>query len=200
MTTAAVETSYPVTVMFNPPERVPRWLPLLWWLLAIPHFIVLYLVGIAATICTIIAWFAGVITGRIPTGLLGFIAGYHRYQLRIMTYVYFMRGAYPSFALSSEMIDPRTDPMVAIDFAPEEKRSRLTIFFRLFLLIPQIIVLYIVSIAAAVCSFIAWFAVIILGRWPSGLLDFVLGVLRWSTRVSAYGSLLTDKYPPFSLS
>lgn len=200
MTTAAVGASYPVTVMFNPPERVPRWMPFFAWLLAIPHFIVLYIVGIAAGVCTLIAWFCGVITGRIPNGLLGFIAGYHRYQLRVMTYLYFMRGSYPSFSLNSEMIDPRTDPVTAIDFAPSEKRSRLTIFFRLLLVIPQMIVLYIVSIAAGVVTFIAWFAVIILGRWPSGLLDFVLGVLRWSTRVSAYLSLLTDEYPPFSLS
>jgi hypothetical protein len=184
--------------MYSPPERVPRWLPIFGWLLAIPHFIVLYLVGIAAGICTIIAWFAGVITGRIPQGLLGFIAGYHRYQLRVATYVYFMRGDYPSFALSSEMVDPGTDPMVAVDFSTPERRNRLTIFFRGLLVIPQFIVLYIVSIAAAVVTFIAWFAVIILGRWPVGMRDFVLGVLRWSTRVNAYWSLLTDEYPPFS--
>lgn len=194
-----METSYPVTVMFNPPERVPRWMPLFGWLLAIPHLIVLYLVGIAAGICTIIAWFSGVIVGRIPVGLLGFIAGFHRYQLRVATYLLFLRGAYPSFNLNSEMTDPRTDPVVVVDFAPTEKRNRLTIFFRVLLAIPQMIVLWFIGIAMYVVIVIAWFAVIILGRWPNGLRSFVLGALRWQTRYSAYVSLLTDAYPPFSL-
>ena len=200
MTNAVVETSYPVTVVFNPPERVPRWMPFFGWLLAIPHFIVLYLLGIASFVCMVIAWFSGVIAGRIPGGLLGFIAGVHRYQLRIVTYLYFMRSSYPSFSISSELVDPRTDPVVTLDFAVTEKRSRLTIFFRGLLLIPQIIVLYIVGIAAGIVTFIAWFAVIILGRWPSGLQEFVLGVFRWQARVSAYASLITDEYPPFSIS
>ena len=55
-----------------------------------------------------------------------------------------------------------------------------------------------VGIAAAWRSFIAWFAVIITGRWPDGLRDFVLGYLRWSTRLTGYAFLLTDEYPPFS--
>lgn len=199
MTTSAVETGYPVTVTFNPPDRVPRWMPFFGWLLAIPHFIVLYILQIVSSVLLVIAWFSGVIAGRIPAGVLGFIAGVHRYQLRVQTYLFFMRGAYPSFSVSTDFIDPRTDPMVAIDFAPEAKRSRLTIFFRILLAIPQMIVLWLVVIAAEVVVFVCWFAVIILGRWPAGMQNFVLGVLRWSARVNAYTSLLTDKYPPFSL-
>jgi hypothetical protein len=46
---------------------------------------------------------------------------------------------------------------------------------------------------------IAFFAVLFTGRWPEGLRSFVVGVMRWGTRVNAYLLLLTDKYPPFSL-
>jgi hypothetical protein len=69
------------------------------------------------------------------------------------------------------------------------------------LAIPHYIVLVFLSLAAIVCIVIAWFAILFTGRYPRGLFDFVVGVGRWSVRVSAYAFLLvTDRYPPFSLS
>jgi hypothetical protein len=69
------------------------------------------------------------------------------------------------------------------------------------LVLPHIIVLAFLGIAAVVCTIIAWFAILINGTYPRELFDFVVGVIRWSLRVSAYSMLLTtDKYPPFSLS
>lgn len=80
-----------------------------------------------------------------------------------------------------------------------EKLSRLSTFFRIILLIPQAVVLYFVGIVASVLMFFAWWAILFTGKYPKGLFDFVAGYLRWSTRVNGYSSLLTDKYPPFSL-
>jgi hypothetical protein len=69
-----------------------------------------------------------------------------------------------------------------------------------FLAIPHYIVPAFLGIAAVVCIVIARFAILFTGRYPRGLFDFVLGVGRWSVRVSAYAFLLTtDRYPPFSL-
>ena len=79
-----------------------------------------------------------------------------------------------------------------------EKMSRLTSFFRVFMIIPQAIVLYFVSIAALVVLIIAWFAILFTGKFPKGMWDFMVGYSRWSTRVNGYSMLLTDKYPPFS--
>ena len=68
------------------------------------------------------------------------------------------------------------------------------------LLVPHLILLAFLWIAFAVLTVIAWFAILITGRYPRGLFDFVEGVSRWSLRVSAYAFLLvTDQYPPFSL-
>jgi hypothetical protein len=53
--------------------------------------------------------------------------------------------------------------------------------------------------AAGVVWFIAFFAILITGRYPEGLFRFLVGFLRWSSRVSAYTLLLTDDYPPFTL-
>ena len=76
-------------------------------------------------------------------------------------------------------------------------RSRLTVFFRLFLLIPHLIVLVLYSIAAYVVVVIAWFAAVITGRVPEGMHNFIAGFIRYSVRVTAYGTILANPFPPF---
>ena len=78
-----------------------------------------------------------------------------------------------------------------------EKRSRLTAFFRLILLIPLGIVAYVYGIIASIAIVIAWFAIVITGRYPQALYDFVAGFLRFIGRITAYGALLCDPYPSF---
>jgi hypothetical protein len=79
-----------------------------------------------------------------------------------------------------------------------ERRSRLSTFFRLILAIPVAIVLYVFGIVAWFAVVIAWFAIIITGRYPKGLYEFVADFTRFLARVTAYGVLLTDAYPPFN--
>jgi hypothetical protein len=79
-----------------------------------------------------------------------------------------------------------------------EQRSRLSAFFRLILVIPVAIVLYVFGIVAWFAIVIAWFAIILTGRYPKGLYEFVADFTRFLARVTAYGVLLTDAYPPFS--
>jgi hypothetical protein len=78
-----------------------------------------------------------------------------------------------------------------------ERRSRLTSFFRLILAIPLYLWGYFYAIAAFVAIVIAWFAIVITGRFPRGLYDFIAGFTRFITRVTAYVLLLTDAYPSF---
>jgi len=80
-----------------------------------------------------------------------------------------------------------------------EKMSRLTTFFRCILVIPHMIILYFVAIAASIVAFIAWWAILFTGKYPKGMFDFFVGYMRWPTRVNGYSYLLTDKYPPFSM-
>ena len=80
-----------------------------------------------------------------------------------------------------------------------EKMSRLTTFFRLFLLIPHAIVLYFLTIAAGFIWIIAWFAILFTGSYPKGMYDFFVGYWRWMVRFQGYGYLLTDKFPPFTM-
>jgi hypothetical protein len=82
------------------------------------------------------------------------------------------------------------------EFEPD--RNRLTTFFRLILAIPQFIWLYIYGIAFFFALVIAWFAVVLTGRYPAGLYRFNANYIRWSVRMQAYVYLVTDAYPPFS--
>jgi hypothetical protein len=123
---------------------------------------------------------------------------YVRYAARVQTYVLFLRPEYPPFNFDTDFADPGSDPRTRVDIVPAiEGRSRVTIFFRVFLLIPHAIVSFFLFIALYVVMIIGFFAVIILGRWPSGLESFLVGFTRWSTRFTAYASLLTDDFPPF---
>ena len=192
-------TTYPIRFTFEPAERIARWRPLVAWLLAIPHFIVLSFIAIGAWLCAIVGWFAILFTGKLPEGVAGIPALMLRYQLRVMTYANFMQEEYPPFTYEPEESDPGDYPRVAVDVDTSlSDRNRLTVFFRYFMVIPHVIVLYFVGIAAGVIIMIAWFAVIFTGKWPDGMRDFVIGYLRWTTRVTGYALLLTDEYPPFS--
>jgi hypothetical protein len=79
-----------------------------------------------------------------------------------------------------------------------KKLSRLTTFFRLFMLIPQFFVFLFVAIAAWVVMFLSWWAILFTARYPRVFFDFITWWFRWGTRLTGYAYLLTDKYPPFS--
>ena len=191
---------YPVSLEFDTPEKIARWRPLVHWLLAIPHFVVAYVLSIVAGILVIVAWFAGVFAGKIPDGILRPMVMTQRYSTRVAGYVLFLREEYPPFFFATEFADPGDYPGLRVHVAPAvEGRSRLSIFFRLLLLIPHTIVLFFLSIALWFVLVVGFFAVIILGRWPRGLGDFVVSMLRWNLRYNAYYYLLTDEFPPFGL-
>jgi hypothetical protein len=116
------------------------------------------------------------------------------FSYRVTSYLLLLRDEYPS-----------TDEEQAIHLTipyPDARQdlNRWLPLVKWFLAIPHYIVLFFLSIAAFVCVVIAWFAILITGRYPRSLFDFVVGVLRWTLRVTAYAFLLvTDRYPPFSL-
>ncbi len=77
-----------------------RWMPLVKWLLAIPHYIVLALLAVAAIVSVVIAWFAIIFTGRYPRGLFDFVLGVQRWGLRVQAYMWLLiTDEYPPFSL-----------------------------------------------------------------------------------------------------
>ena len=110
-----------------------------------------------------------------------------------------------AYALLLDDTYPSTDEeqSVHLDFPYPDARTELNRWLPLvkwLLAIPHYIVLFFLGIAAFVCVVIAWFAILFTGRYPRGLFDFVVGVARWYNRVLGYAfTLVTDRYPPFSL-
>jgi hypothetical protein len=89
---------------------------------------------------------------------------------------------------------------VVVAFEGPGAQRRLTVAFRIILAIPHLILLLLVSVVAILAAIVGWFAALILGRLPRGLARFLGQYVQYSTRVSAYSFfLLTDRYPPFSL-
>jgi hypothetical protein len=116
------------------------------------------------------------------------------FSYRVGAYLALLRDEYPS---------TDEEQAVHLSIPYPDARSELNRWLPLikwFLAIPHYIVLVFLALAALVCVVIAWFAILITGRYPRALFDFVVGVFRWGLRVSAYAFLLVTDNPPFSLS
>ena len=92
-----------------------------------------------------------------------------------------------------------TSSKLEVRFGTTQEQRRVTVLFRLILVIPQIIALYFVGIGAYFVAIVGWFAALFTGRLPESMATFLLGYVRWYTRLYAYEFLMVDAYPPFSL-
>ena len=195
---AVSNPGYPVTAGLNAPLEVARWRVIGNLIMAIPHFVVLYVLGIVAELAVFVTWFAVLFTGRMPEGIGGFLAGFERYRWRVTTFMYFLREPYPAFGLPSGYSDPGGDP-AWLQISPPGSYSRLAVLFRIILAIPQLLFGALLGIGLYFAGIVAFFAVLITGRWPAGLRKFVLDVSFWGLRFGAWYFLLADAYPPFSI-
>ncbi len=85
----------------NVPEDLNRWLPLVKWLLAVPHYVALLFLGVAAAIGVVVAWFSVLFTGRYPRAIFGFVEGVLRWGLRVEAYAFLLvTDRYPPFSLA----------------------------------------------------------------------------------------------------
>ena len=116
-----------------------------------------------------------------------------RFSTRCLAYLSLLRDEYPS-------TDEEQAVHLELRYPEAEELNRYLPLVKWLLAVPHYIVLAVLGVAAAFCVILAWFAILLTGRYPRGLFDFVTGVFRWSLRVGAYAFLLTtDRYPPFSL-
>ena len=210
--------SYPVRVDATLDDRLSRWLWLVKWLLAIPHYLVLLLLWAAFMVLSLCALVAILFTGRYPRGIFDFNVGVLRWSWRVAFYTYSGLGTdrYPPFSLEEK---PDYPAHLAIDY-PEHLSRGLVLVKWWLLAIPHYLVIgvflgtgwylsanqsddwpafagtggligLLVLIAAVVLLFT--------GRYPHSIFDLVLGLNRWVLRVAGYAALMTDDYPPFRL-
>jgi len=209
---------YPVRIEGQLDTGLSRWLWLVKWILAIPHYIVLAFLWLTLLVLTIVAFFAILFTGRYPRGIFDFNVGVLRWTWRVAFYSYGALGTdrYPPFTL-----DDVPDYPARLEVAYPEQLSRGLVLVKWWLLaIPQYIVTGIFlgggSYAAArvddwfwglgfetgligILVLFAGVALLFTTRYPGGLFDFVVGLDRWVGRVAAYVLLMRDEYPPFRL-
>lgn len=184
---------YPLRFDVQYPTELNRWLPLVKWLLAIPHLIIVNALVNVAYAIQIIAFFAILFTTKFPQSLFDFVVNIYRWQANTHSYVLFMRDEYPPFSW-----EPGQYPVdFEIDY-PQELNRWLPLV-KWILAVPHYVVLFFLFIAAFAVWVIVFFAILITATYPRGMFDFLVGVLRWGYRVNAYVFFMRDEYPPFSL-
>jgi hypothetical protein len=190
---------YPLQLRFEAENRITRWHPLVQWLLVIPHLLVANALRSLRQILTLISLFAVLFTRRIPRSLFDAIVTTYRYEWRAMSYAVFIHEDYPPFDFVTSSDDDGAERHTSLSLAYPEQLDRWKPLYKWFLAIPHYFVVAALAIAAAVCVIIGFFAVLITGRYPLALRDFVVDTYRYGLRVEAYVGFLTDVYPPFRL-
>lgn len=209
-------SAYPLRVEGTLAPSLSRGLWLVKWLLAIPHFVVLFFLWIAFVAVSVVAFFAILFTGRYPRGLFDFNVGVLRWSWRVGFYSYSALGTdqYPPFTLKDA---PDYPAHLDVDY-PQSLSRGLVLVKSWLLALPHLLIIAVfaggVSIAVngtdtpglflsggliglMVC--IAAIVLLFTGEYPRTIYDFVLGMNRWVFRVAAYTALMTDRYPPFRL-
>jgi hypothetical protein len=209
MSAVSAPHTNPIRVDAGLDVPLSRWLWLVKWLLALPHYVILWLLGVVYTALSLAALVAILFTGRYPRAIFEFNVGVLRWSWRVAYYSYGALGTdrYPPFTLAEV---PDYPARLTIDY-PEQLSRGLALVKWWLLAIPHYLVLAVflggLRYGWAAPSFgllgilvlIAGFALAFTDRYPPELFDLVMGINRWVLRVVAYASLMTDQYPPFRL-
>jgi hypothetical protein len=183
---------YDVTLEVSYPGELNRWLPLVKWLLAIPHFICLFALGVGAFFVIIWAFFAVLFTGRFPRSAFDYLVGVFRWSYRVLVYYHLMVDPYPPFSLDD---DPSYPVRVHVEYPEHIANWRALVQW--ILAIPYLIVAGVLYYLTGLLAFIAFFTILFTKHIPRGIYDLMVPGLRWNLRAGAYAYFLTARYPPW---
>jgi len=210
---------YPARLSIDYPESLNRVSTLFRLIWAIPIVVILAVLTATASDTVTVITDSGEVVSRVTTTGLGIAGGLfvatmlmivfrqryprwwfdfslalNRFSNRVGAYMGLLTDRYPSTEEEQSVHLELDYPNV------EQDLSRWMPLVKWLLAIPHYIVLTVLGVGAVFAILIAWFAILITGRYPRALFDYVVGVGRWALRVQAYATLLiTDRYPPFSL-
>ena len=191
---ASAASAHPVTFDVQYPTSLSRWMWLIKGLLVLPHLLFLLVLEIVFFVRMVIAWFTVVFTGVYPRGLFDSNVAFLRYLANVGAYS-FMTDIYPAFGTT-----PKPESPVSFDVAypPDGKVDRLftlLTFLRFLVMIPQILVLLVRSIVAAVMTWIGLLALLFTGTFPRGMFDFIVETQRLGWKVNVNLWFMTDVRP-----
>jgi len=213
----ATTSPYPLRLTGELAPGLSRGLWLVKWLLAIPHFVVLFFLWIGFVAVSAVAFFAILFTGRYPRAIFDFNVGVLRWTWRVGFYSYSALGTdrYPPFTLADV-----SDYPARLEVEYPQALSRGLVLVKWWLLaLPQYLIVAVFAGGAwagfnaandhggwssgggliGLLVLIAGVVLLFTGRYPKAIFDFVMGMNRWVYRVAAYATLMTDAYPPFRL-
>jgi len=168
-----------------------------WIYIGIPQFFLLAVVGIWSAILSFVTFWVVLFTGKFPESIFKFQVAYQNWAMRVSASLTNLVDGIPTY------FPKGTSDVVKLEVPrPEKVRQGLVIvrllFGAIYVGIPHYFCLYFRLIATGVLAFLAWWAVLFTGTYPSRWHAFNVGTMRWSTRISLYLGYFTDEYPKFT--
>ncbi len=157
--------------------------------LVVPHLVWLALWSVLALLAAIANWVATLVRGRSPAPLHRFLSAYLRYEAHVYAFFWLIGSRFPGFAGAAGSYE--AEPSIA----PPLAQNRWSVAFRLLLVLPALFLASAFGSLAWTCAFLAWFAALVTGRMPRGLLNASAQALRYTVQVSGYVFVLSDAYP-----
>jgi hypothetical protein len=154
--------------------------------------------SVAVTVA-ILAWFAILVRGRMPRGFRDLQTYILRYGAQTSGYLLLLTDRYPDANTDEPWpVEPPPPHPVRLALTDDGARSRLTVFFRLLLLLPHLVWLVLWAIAAYLLAIPVWFVVLVLGRMPESLHRFYTAFVRYGTHVGSFAYLIANPFPGFT--
>ena len=168
-----------------------------WLYIGIPHAFLLMCVGVWSAILSFVTFWVVLFTGKFPESIFKFQIAFNNWSLRVMASLSNLVDGYPAF------FPKGASDKVKLEVPRPERVSRLLVLVRLlfgaiYVGIPHVFCLWFRFIGTGVLMFLAWWAVLFVGRYPARWHAFNVGTYRWLTRVTLYLGYFTDEYPRFS--
>jgi hypothetical protein len=210
---AGIEGSYPVDVHFDPPARQNRWKTGFRLILAVPAFLIAgslygsggargngYTVSLGLmAVASFLGWFASLARARMPRGLRDSVAYALMYSAQLDAYLMLLTDRYPD-SDPVKALGPVEVPEhpVELTVSNDLRRSRLTTFFRLPLIVPHYLWLLLWGLVALVVAIVNWFATLIGGRSPEALHRFLSAYVRYQLHVTSFLYMVGNPFPGFT--
>jgi hypothetical protein len=197
-------TRYPVRVEIAEPEPQRRLVTLFKLVLVLPALMIAGVLGGdafgwggVAGVASFLAWFAALVKGRMPSGLRDLVVWSVGYNAQLGAYLFSLTDRYPRSDPNEHLHDPAPERSVRLELDDDGRRSRLTVFFRLLLAIPHVVLLSLWGYAVLLAALVGWIAALVLGRLPDPLHRFSSAYVSYQAQVYAYLFLIANPFPGF---